>query len=341
MVHLGIFILFYLSGSRDFAVALNSRFDKKPRIDVQNQNFTYSDFLIVTLVKLIWDAHPRLSPLRECCLTILANITPYVKSISSSTAAHLLKLFNLITRPSFIFANDSNYRCCFFLLESFNNILQYQYAGNKHLVYAIIRNKLLFRRLLRLKVGDEGKKPEIEVDSDNAAGTGIQDPLVLSQDEERQKDQSEKLEPSHPILQPSQPGELPEPDVNVQQHDPEQVIPKFVPTNAWVESWQKQLPLMTIVRFLKAIVPQVKSMVNNNAEDETRILAYLDSTTIVGLLPLPHPIILRKFWPTSHALNWFHCYMWGVVFLKNLTSGTTFLDTEIKLFVVHVDIKKK
>jgi len=220
--------------------------------------------------------------------------------------------------------------------------LQYQYAGNKHLVYAIIRNKSLFTRLLRMKIGEEGKKHELEAEiqeSDvNAAGMGIQD-LTRA---EGQKEQPEKFEPLLQPLQPSQlgPEPLPEPDVNVQQHDAEQTEHKFVPTNEWLESWQKQLPLMTIIRFLKAIVPQVKSMVNNNAEDETRILTFLDNTTIVGLLPLPHPIILRKFSPTPHALNWFHCYMWGVIFLKNLTSGTTFLETDIRLFVVHVDKKK-
>ena len=38
-----------------------------------------------------------------------------------------------------------------FLMDIFKNIKQYQYAGNAHLIYAIIRRKSSFDRLFNLK----------------------------------------------------------------------------------------------------------------------------------------------------------------------------------------------
>jgi hypothetical protein len=335
MVHLGIFILFYLSGSRDFSVALNTKFDKRPRIDVKNQNNTYADFIVVTLIKVFWDGHPRLHPLRECCLTIMANISPYLKSLSSSTSAHLLKLFDLVTRPSFLFANETNYRYSFFLLETFNNILQYQYAGNSNLVYAIIKNKSLFSKLLRLKIDDK-KSPE---QAEAHATTNIFDQPPNTVPQQTQGTETVPVE-SHVSSNPQIPEPEQSPQVNLEQREKVSEEVKFVPNGQWLESWQKQLPIMTIIRFLKAIVPRVKTMITSSADDQSKILMFLENTTMVGILPLPHPIILRKFSPTNHALNWFHSYMWGVVFLKMISAGTSILETEVKLFIVQVDKKK-
>jgi len=351
MVHLGLFILFYLSGSRDFSVALNTKFDKKPRIDQKNQNNTFADFLVVTLIKLFWDGHPRLHPLRECCLTIFANISPYIKALSSNTSVHLLKLFDLVTRPNFLYANETNYRYSFFLLETFNNILQYQYTGNSHLVYTIIRNKSLFTKLVRLKIDDP------KLNDPQESTLGIFDPPIQNtsdpsqippQQQGHQQQQPPQLpQQSQPLStlvqsqQQQQPPQLPQgPQVNVEQREKVRDEVKFNPTAEWLESWQKQLPIMTIIRFLKAVVPKVKTMITNSADDQIKILNYLENTTMVGILPLPHPIILRKFSPTIYTLNWFHSYMWGVVFLKMLNSGSSLLDTEVKLFIVHIEKPK-
>jgi hypothetical protein len=53
----------------------------------------------------------------------------------------------LFTSRSFLLANPQNHRLVFFLLEAFNNLVQYQFAGNHPLVYSIIRRRNVFYAL--------------------------------------------------------------------------------------------------------------------------------------------------------------------------------------------------
>jgi len=264
----------------------------------------------------------------ECCLTIITNISPYVQGISKLTSSKLLSLFKALTNPKFLFRKDKNHRYCFYLVEAFNNILQYQYTGNSHLVYTIIRNKSHFNKLLRLKLEDTKPNEPTE----NQLGIFDQPPQNPSEPSPQNQIES----PVNPPIELQQ-----GPQVNLEQREKAPTEVKFTPTTEWLESWHKQLPILTIIRFLKAIVPRVKTMITNSTDDQAKILAFLENTTMVGILPLPHPIILRKFSPTIHALNWFHSYMWGVVFLKMLNSGSTLLDTDVKLFIVQVDKNSK
>jgi hypothetical protein len=53
------------------------------------------------------------------------------------------------------------------------------------------------------------------------------------------------------------------------------------------------------------------------AVDERAIMSFLKSTTMVGLLPVPHPIVIRKYQPNHFTGLWFTAYLWGVIFLRN------------------------
>jgi hypothetical protein len=59
-----------------------------------------------------------------------------VKDLSMATAIKLLKLFETLSKPHFLFSSERNYRYTIFLVEAFNNIIQYQSPGNFRLVCA-------------------------------------------------------------------------------------------------------------------------------------------------------------------------------------------------------------
>ncbi|KAK7919183.1 hypothetical protein WMY93_010467 [Mugilogobius chulae] len=50
--------------------------------------------------------------------------------------------------------------------------------------------------------------------------------------------------------------------------------------------------------------------------DETEILQFLQHGTLVGLLPVPHPILIRKYQANAGTTAWFRTYMWGVIYLR-------------------------
>lgn len=112
-------------------------------------------------------------------------------------------------------------------------------------------------------------------------------------------------------------------------------VETWTPTNEWVQSWRSKLPLQTIMRLLQVLVPQVEKIcIDKGLTDETEILKFLQHGTLVGLLPVPHPILIRKYQPNSETTDWFRTYVWGVIYLRNLEPSIWY-ETEVKLFEIQ------
>ena len=101
-------------------------------------------------------------------------------------------------------------------------------------------------------------------------------------------------------------------------------------------------------------MPQVEKIcIDRGLTDESEILRFLQHGTLVGLLPVPHPILIRKYQPNPGTAMWFRTYMWGVVrffflaskknfsnvyilqiYLRN-TDPPIWYDTDVKLFEIQ------
>lgn len=152
LVHICTFVLLKLSGERSFGVSLNRAFKKKLPTDLPLFHGCHTDLLAITLHKLVVNGAYKLVPLYSCFLTIISNISPYWKSMSLVAAVKLVNLFELFSSPKFLYSGEFAYRHLALLLEVFNNIIQYQYHGNAHLVYAIVRRKESFGQLASLNL---------------------------------------------------------------------------------------------------------------------------------------------------------------------------------------------
>lgn len=137
LMHIGVFILLLLSGERNFGVRLNKPYTATVPMDIPVFTGSHADLLITVFHKIIATGHQRLQPLFDCLLTILVNVSPYLKTLSMVAAIKLLHLLEAFSTPWFLFSAPSNHHLVFFLLEIFNNIIQYQFDG-KERFYSII-----------------------------------------------------------------------------------------------------------------------------------------------------------------------------------------------------------
>lgn len=289
LIHLCTFVLLVLSGERQFCIHLNRVFYPIKSAEFNPFSGSYIDCLIMVFHRLFTDAHEKLESLYECLLTVLANMSPYIKSLAMGSSMKLLKLFELVSKPGFIFSSDKNYRFSFFLLESFNNIIQYQYEGNKNLVYSILRNEEAFSKLSNLQMADY-----------------------------------------HPKLKPTDPAK----EANEQISPSLRATSKqFVPTEEWLSSWKQHLPTYTatIIQLTNVVSPQIRTLLTGSASDETNILDFLAKSTLVGILPLPNPILIRKYQSNEATDVWFSTFIWSLIYKKN---PLLFGGTKIKLFLV-------
>ena len=184
LMYLCTFTLLKLSGERNFGVALNQPYQLTLPVDVPPFTGNYSDLLVIVLHKMIVSGVDKLSALYNCFLTIICNVSPYCKSLGTVASVKIVNLFQLFTSPRFLYASESNNVYVSLLLETLNNIVQYQYEGNVNLVYAIVRRKELFEAIATLtlpnaiKIAMEIADRRLQKLTEKAAARGAKGGLI-------------------------------------------------------------------------------------------------------------------------------------------------------------------
>lgn len=406
LMHIGVFILLLLSGERNFGVRLNKPYTASVPMDIPVFTGTHADLMIIIFHKIITTGHQRLQPLFDCLLTIIVNVSPYLKTLSMVSSTKLLHLLEAFSTPWFLFSSSTNHHLVFFLLEIFNNIIQYQFDGNANLVYTIIRKRNVFHQLANLPTDHStihkslNKNSKKQLPRTNSTESSKEPPSMEGSHPAQPAEpgtlkaslapipgiekmtETESAHPSNHALDdlnvddpenPDQPEENVRPDAdgaaNEEPQTPASIDDKkfsppsspapsqtssvsnsskvsqrpvpastsfhWVPTTQWVQSWKQKLPLQTIMRLLQVLVPQVEKIcIDKGLTDESEILKFLQHGTLVGLLPVPHPILIRKYQANSGTTMWFHTYMWGIIYLRN-TDPPIWYDTDVRLFEIQ------
>ncbi|XP_041745268.1 protein HID1 isoform X1 [Coregonus clupeaformis] len=412
LIHIGVFILLLLSGERNFGVRLNKPYSVRVPMDIPVFTGTHADLLIMIFHKIITGGHQRLKPLFDCLLTIIVNVSPYLKSLSMVAANKLLHLLEAFSTNWFLFSASQNHHLVFFLLEVFNNIIQYQFDGNCNLVYAIIRKRNIFHQLANLTsdlatihkalqmkkktlagisrtnsqetISMDGSRPAVPAEPGTLKASLVAIPAIDKLTEKAQVSEDGTMvclqhNTHSPQMTADQHTHSPQPQTAGDQHkhspqsadsntsgkagasdtesnsgrDTEEAFQPeseparsrlsrvsasatyWNPTPDWVLSWKRKLPLQTIMRLLQVLVPQVEKIcIDKGLTDESEILKFLQHGTLVGLLPVPHPILIRKYQANAGTAMWFRTYMWGVIYLRNVDPPIWY-DTDVRLFEIQ------
>ncbi|XP_061892870.1 protein HID1-like [Entelurus aequoreus] len=381
LMHIGVFILLLLSGERNFGVRLNKPYALHVPMDIPVFTGTHADLLVVVFHKIITTGHQRLQPLFDCLLTIVVNVSPYLKSLSMVAANKLLHLLEAFSTSWFLFSAVQNHHLVFFLLEAFNNIIQYQFDGNCNLVYAIIRKRNVFHQLANLQsdpasiqkalqrkrkspdvisrtssqetVSMEGSRPAVPAEPGTLKASLVAIPGIEKLTEKSQVSEDGTMV-SVPKMEHSEQNAAAgtsdtesnsgrdnedvfytEAEMERRRVSSASSASLWAPTQDWVLSWKCKLPLQTIMRLLQVLVPQVEKIcIDKGLTDESEILKFLQHGTLVGLLPVPHPILIRKYQANAGTAMWFRTYMWGVVYLRNVDPPIWY-DTDVRLFEIQ------
>jgi hypothetical protein len=319
LVHICTFLLLKLSGERSFAVGLNKPYTTRLPCDLPLFTGGHADLISITFHKLVVNGSIKLVPLYSCFLTIICNISPYWRKMSLVGAVKLVNLFELLASPKFLFSNYKAYQHLAQLLEVFNNIIQYQYHDNQHLVYAIIRRKDTFGRLATMSLAR----------AVNLYNQAYGDRIDKAKEETLKRIVSVKhVDEKGKVLTPD--DESDDEDAILRRH--------FEPTESWLSEFKDKMPFETLTRLLQHLVPVIDDVITrvDGVVDERIILDVLKDVTMVGLLPVPHPIVIRKYQPNQYTALWFTAYLWGVIYVNN-QSLPIFDGKAIQLFRVSVD----
>ena len=382
LMHNIVFLLLLLSGNRDFGIALNEPLEEKLQLDLPNlAGGSLADLLVVTFHKVIVSGSLNMSSLYDCLLTILANVSPYIKTLIMVSSVKLLSLFEIFSSARFTYAAENNHRYVFFLLQIFNNMIQYQYSGNSNLVYSILQRKKCFEDLAappsdaeeaarlarlaaRIREGTNAAPQQASaarVEQLTSATTTAADGTVVRKrgvgEADAVVDASDTAGPASSSRRGANVAESEAADdgdafVDELQREhmaalaQERVVDDdvsliasmsptgFVPTNEWINSWKERLPLSVVFVVLDSLLPKIEVMfANSKTRDESKVLHYIQNSTMVGLLPVPHAILIRNYQSNRYTDMWLSTYLWGVIYVRNM-SPPLFDGNAIRLFQV-------
>ncbi|KAI9279691.1 high-temperature-induced dauer-formation protein-domain-containing protein [Umbelopsis sp. AD052] len=394
LVRMSAFVLQTLSSDRAFGVKLNKTFDGHSSLpnSVRLPAFhgSYADFVIISIYNLIATTRGALSTLYPALILIIANVSPYLKNLSVTSSSKLVSLFNSFTAPGFLLADDSNHRLVEYILESFNNIIQYQFTDNPNVIYALIRAHSKFEKLrdftlagalqdiTRIELAKEEKRRksqqmpgETHESTDTTRVAQAESTAPSLESSEQTADQqalSEKARGKRKEEDPSAASDAaPEtavpavnepPAVATVVSDPSEHLrrqssassimsqtlapgnrSRFTPTQAWVDSWQPTLPITPILLMLDNLVPQVTELCSSHSlTSDAQVLEYLRKVTLVGILPHPQPIHIRRFQWGEALVIWFRSMLWGQAYVFSLSGSGLWNGTNIKLFQIKHEV---
>eukprot|EP00357_Protocruzia_adherens_P023685 CAMPEP_0115001726 /NCGR_PEP_ID=MMETSP0216-20121206/17566_1 /TAXON_ID=223996 /ORGANISM="Protocruzia adherens, Strain Boccale" /LENGTH=197 /DNA_ID=CAMNT_0002367153 /DNA_START=496 /DNA_END=1089 /DNA_ORIENTATION=+ len=114
------------------------------------------------------------------------------------------------------------------------------------------------------------------------------------------------------------------------------VEPKeWQPTEEWLQGIKAKFPLESCLKVIHSLYPKVEQYsAENGVDEEEPILEFLATHTMVGLLPMPKQIIVKKFQDNKHTHAWFTSHIWGVIFVRT-HRNIPFDKSAIKLFTLN------
>jgi len=212
VVRMCAFLLQTLSVEKNFGVNLNKSFDAQdtlpPAIRIAGFRGTYGDFLIQSIYGLITTSQGKLTAIYPALLAVINNIAAYLEGLSGPTCSRIMQLFNSMSSPSFLLANETNHSLLGSLLEAINAVVEHKYRKNPHFIFAILRNKKRFEALRSLTL--ESGQEEIERRNRRRKdSTASHDPLESNST--RSSVESVRS-PTAPLSQPPTLGDVPEED---------------------------------------------------------------------------------------------------------------------------------
>ncbi|KAI8334287.1 high-temperature-induced dauer-formation protein-domain-containing protein [Chlamydoabsidia padenii] len=321
VVRMCAFILQTLSSEREFGIKLNTVFIGHSSLPALARlpafHGTYGDYLIISIVNLIASTHGGLSSLYPAFILTITNISPFLKNLSVASASKLITLFNSVSSPGFMLADDSNHRLTGYMLEIFNNIIQYHFADNPNVIYAIVRNHARFEKLFTFTLASG----LAEIDNHRRLK------------EEKQQQQQSVDDTTQPLSENSNHGS----SSSLSQM---YTMQKFTPTEEWVSLWFPQFPIETIQVLLNYLVPLVEEKCTSEGlTTDAQVLDFLRSITMVGILPHRHGIFIRKFQWGEALVIWFRSMLWGQAYISSMHAlSSPWNGTLIKLFQIKHEL---
>ncbi|WWD17544.1 hypothetical protein CI109_101985 [Kwoniella shandongensis] len=108
----------------------------------------------------------------------------------------------------------------------------------------------------------------------------------------------------------------------------------YIPTQEWVSSWQKGLPLDPVLVAISELLPKIQETQPRVGAPSSKVINILKGVSLSEVLPPAPPIVPRRFQWSPASCVWLTSLLWGDIYVAGLTSIGIWRDTTVRLFGV-------
>ncbi|WWC61589.1 uncharacterized protein I303_104173 [Kwoniella dejecticola CBS 10117] len=108
----------------------------------------------------------------------------------------------------------------------------------------------------------------------------------------------------------------------------------YIPTQEWVSSWQKGLPLDPVLVAISELLPKIQENQQLTGAPSSKVFNILKGVSLSEVLPPAPPIVPRRFQWSSASCVWLTSLLWGDIYVAGLTTDGAWRDTTVRLFGV-------
>ncbi|OXH42508.1 hypothetical protein J008_00023 [Cryptococcus neoformans] len=106
----------------------------------------------------------------------------------------------------------------------------------------------------------------------------------------------------------------------------------YVPTQEWVSSWQKGLPLDPVLVAISELLPKIQETQPLVGAPSEKVFNILKDVELGDVLPPAPPIMPRRFQWSPASSIWLTSLLWGDIYVAGLTGIGSWKDTQVRLF---------
>ncbi|QRW05595.1 hypothetical protein RhiLY_04594 [Ceratobasidium sp. AG-Ba] len=330
---------------------------------------TTGDFMITSIYSIVATTSGTLTSLYPALIITLSNISPHLMHLTITSSARLTSLLTAFSSPLFLLADESHPRLIYFVLEVFNNVILRHLQENPNLIYALLRARPVIESLgvftLRGAIREVKKREEAAKGPNKGkgklTGNGERDSPNLSKEKRDLIQRERAMEPPTPeelesglggdetpvpIARMSEKarGKMREDVVQEESRDltaEEEIAAAvalgkngFVPTQEWVTSWQRGLPLDVVQITIAELSPKIQELQANGsrASSTAAILDLLRSANLSHVLPPVGPLAPRRFQWSDASFVWLNSLLWGEIYVRGTTPLGIWNATNVRLF---------
>lgn len=100
------------------------------KLDLPEFVGSYADLLFLSVYKLIHNGPRLLKPIYKSIVAVLANVAPYVKSLSKESCDGLMYLVQIFSKKEFLLEKEDNCKTLSSLFEALNYLIAYHDESN-------------------------------------------------------------------------------------------------------------------------------------------------------------------------------------------------------------------